>query len=104
MLFANVQNIINLTGREEYNIGSIVLGLQYCRYLLTKKQRSNSVVAKARNSLTKINYWLTVKWKLFLYISYLLNYLLTKKITLFFCVVLLFLIKNEVENCRCFVR
>ena len=45
IIIANVQNICNLIGREEYNIGRIVL-FQYCNLWLNKKNQKNNIRGK----------------------------------------------------------
>ena len=49
----NVQNMWNLIGREEYNIGCIVLSALILYSLTKKQQHSNSMVRKTRNLLIK---------------------------------------------------
>ena len=48
MFNANVQNICNLIGREEYNIGRIVLSTSIFYSLTKKQQHSNPVAGKYR--------------------------------------------------------
>ena len=63
MLIANVQNICNLIGREEYNIGRIVLS-DSILYSLTKTTTFNNI----RKLLIKNKLMFNTQFKIILYI------------------------------------